>query len=655
MIRALRPLVCLLVVAATVLARAPGGLAASAGSLDLSFGSGGTTALTDSQGLGFDAAVRLPDGGMVVALSKGMTAPQQVTLIKVGPEGMVDPQFEQDGFAAASWVLYPMLFDLALMPDGRIVAVGMAAEQDGGYAWLIARFDADGSLDASFGSDGVVDLPMPGGAAATAVALQPDGRIVAGGERYGDSGYQEHWALARLDADGSLDASFGAGGITILPFQGSSLADLALQPDGKVVATGEDVEGGNPAVNVVARFEPDGQIDNTYGTDGVTSLPGVDGDSLVVDGEGRVVLAGRVSGPAGTGSGLARLDPNGVPDATFGSGGVTTPLDPGQPVWANAVAVQADGRILASGDTIGPTGGYGFALTRYTSDGNLDPAFGDDGRVLEDVYPGHPSNARAVAIQPDGRILAVGTADDLQNHPMTLLQRFFATDAPSTTIDDGPAGTVGSPDVAFSFSSSVPDATFACSLDASAYASCSSPTSYSGLADGNHSFSVRATDAAHNVGPPASRSFTVDTVHVPRPDALIGVGAHPPVGNDVFNTTGRHQRAEAKVPRGTSKAFHIVIQNDGNANDRFGVYARASMQGCVLTYSEGGLDVTGSIADGSFTTATLAPGQSLRIDLLVTAKLRAALGPRNPLSVVVRSRTDGLAEDVVAASVDVVA
>src|SRR5207237_9677095 len=139
-----------------------------------------------------------PDGRTVVATSNGLSGPEAVVMVKVGPDGKVDASFQEDGFAAAS-VYYAYLHALALAPDGKIVGVGQAAIEGGGQAWLIARFDAGGSLDTTFGTNGTIVEPMPGYSAAWAVSVQPDGAIVVGGAREGDIGYVQHWALARFD------------------------------------------------------------------------------------------------------------------------------------------------------------------------------------------------------------------------------------------------------------------------------------------------------------------------------------------------------------------------------------------------------------------------------------------------------------------------
>jgi uncharacterized delta-60 repeat protein len=465
--------------------------------------------LTDPEGLAFGAAVALPDGSTIVAAARGNTAPLAVALIKVDPDGAVDPAFEQDGFAAATSVSYPYIRALAVAPDGKIVGVGQASVDGGGQAWLVARFNADGSLDSSFGTDGAVVEPMPGFAGADAVAVQADKEIVVGGSRYGATGYVQHWALARFDATGSLDASFGSGGVEVLPYTDyAGVVALALQGDGKIIAAGQDSPSSGPPMGVVARFESDGRVDNGYGTDGATAIAAFGPITIAFDLGGHLVLGGRLN----NGFGLARLDANGSLDDTFGSGGLTTPIDAGTPSRVTGVAVQSDGKIVASGAVIGPFGDTMYEVARYTSAGQLDTTFSGDGQAPDDVNPGHPSIADAVSIQPDGRIVVTGGTDDLQNHQMILLRRYFATDPPQTDIDSGPQGPVNSTEATFEFSSPDTSATFTCSRDGAAYEACTSPITYSDLADGSHSFRVRATDVAHNVGPAASRAWVVDTI-----------------------------------------------------------------------------------------------------------------------------------------------
>jgi uncharacterized delta-60 repeat protein len=495
---------------AGVLLAAPSASAAPGGTLDATFGSGGTTVLTDPGGaLGLADAVNLPDGSIIVGTNRGRTSPTAISLIEIDPDGAIVDGFARDGFAAASWVSYPYLRAMTVDPEGRIVVVGQAA-LDGNEAWLIARFDPDGALDHSFGTDGAVVQPMPGFSAAYSVAVAPDGGIVVGGSRYADDSFQMRWALARFDAGGSLDPSFGVGGVAVLPYADYfGVRDLALLVDGRIVATGFDGPD-QDSHGLVARFLADGSIDQTFGDLGATVLSGIGPGSLVVDPQGRIVMAGFVEGAA-TGFGIARLLPNGTPDVGFGTDGVSPPVDPGSWGRASAVAIQTDGRIVAAGtidDNLEPS----YAVARFTGNGQIDATFGSGGRAHVTPEPWHPTGAGAVAIQPDGRIVVTGTTSDGDGRSAVTVRRFFASDGPAAVVDSGPLGPVGSPDATFEFSSPDAAATFTCSLDGSDYAPCASPATYPNLVDGIHSFAVRATDAAENIGVAAVREFEVDTV-----------------------------------------------------------------------------------------------------------------------------------------------
>jgi uncharacterized delta-60 repeat protein len=490
----------------------PAAQAAPAGSLDPTFGSAGTVTLTDPGSLALRGSVGLPDGSTIVAASNGMTAPLRVRLVKIDKNGSVDGSFIEDGFDSASWVPYPDVRALALAPDGTIVAVGDAATDGGGQAWLIARFNTDGSLDQTFGTDGAVVMPMAGYSAASAVAVQPDGAIVVGGAAEPPTEYVQHWVLARFDGQGSLDPSFGPGGVEVLPYTDYfGIGAIALQSDGDILASGWDSSSGTIS-GVVARFLPNGGVDNTYGTDGSTVMANFLPADISITSGGKVVLSGRAHGTAGWGAGVAELDANGSPDPAFGTGGFNGPLDPGTFEGAGDLAIQSDGSIVVSGDTTGPVGGLNFGMARFTGDGVLDSTFGTGGVVTEDVSPHHTSVAGAVHFQSDGRIVVTVRTEDAQGHPMIVLQRFFASDGPHTHIDSGPQGPVNITDVTFAFSSPDSSATFTCSLDGATFAACTSPKEYPSLAEGAHSFSVRATDAADNIGPIASRDFVVDTV-----------------------------------------------------------------------------------------------------------------------------------------------
>lgn len=255
---------------------------------------------------------------------------------------------------------------------------------------------ADRDLDPSFDGDGLVTLDI----ASTrnrleSVAVQPDGKIVAAGSV--GLGASRNFAVARFNSDGSLDPGFGTDGINgTTDVSGANLVDLAnalaLQTDGKIVLVGQS--GGFPAGQfAVARYDADGNPDVSFGPNGNgtvrTSFPG--GQSIArevtVQPDGKIVVAGELifeestdEGPVGDFA-LARYNPDGSLDTSFdGDGIVTTSVFPSNPESATGLAMQTDGKIVVAGFGGAISEGFDvpvndFVLLRYNADGSLDPSF----------------------------------------------------------------------------------------------------------------------------------------------------------------------------------------------------------------------------------------------------------------------------------------
>jgi uncharacterized delta-60 repeat protein len=263
-----------------------------------------------------------------------------------------------------------------------------------------------GDLDPSFGDDGIVVADLGGSDDGRAVAVRPDGRIVALGTSDGD------YALTRFLPSGRLDGAFASSGVAIVDADPVDDArDVVLQPDGKIVAVG--VSGGNFAV---LRFLPAGSLDARFGSGGIAVAdfsPLTDDEpyGVALQTDGKIVLAG----VAGGAFGLARFLPSGRPDPGFGNAGlVTTDVRP-VCCWDVAfdVALQTDGRILAAGASVPVAGGSGgdVALARYLPDGRLDRSFGGDGIVVTDAGTGQDSSFE-IALEPDARIVLAGQSGD---------------------------------------------------------------------------------------------------------------------------------------------------------------------------------------------------------------------------------------------------
>jgi uncharacterized delta-60 repeat protein len=252
--------------------------------------------------------------------------------------------------------------------------------------FALARYTAQGRLDPSFGGGGKVltDFGVHSDSQATAIAVQPDGKIVVAGDDLTDTrGDRGVFALAlvRYKTDGKLDPSFGSGGRVVTKIGGSSGASaLVVQPDGKLVVAGSG--GGDPAL---IRYAADGKLDPSFGKLG--ELLGVAGfplAALALQRDGKFVTAGtgtlaRSPREDSRVFALARCTKDGSLDSSFGRGGkLLTDFHTG--AGAQAVAGQSDGKIAAAGTV----GSKDFAVARYTSSGRLDTQFGVGGRVRTD-------------------------------------------------------------------------------------------------------------------------------------------------------------------------------------------------------------------------------------------------------------------------------
>ena len=340
-------------------------------------------------------------------------------------DGELDPTFGTGGVVMTDFNTSTDLANaVAVQPDGKLVAAGTTytgndfSDED----FAIARYNPNGSLDTSFGTNGKVTTDFPGLAAViSAVVVQPDGKIVVAGGAYPLFTFAGDFKVARYNPDGSLDTSFGAGGIvtTIFPGDGSFAFALALQSDGKIIAAGTDFLDFNPGDMsdtdfALARYNPDGSLDTTFGNGGTvtTDFLGAEDDvySVLIQPDGKIVAVGSANSPVDFYDfAAARYLSNGTLDTTFGIGGKMR-VDFGNQDMdiASDAALQPDGKIVAAGTTVFDFGvEQDFALTRFNSNGTVDTTFGTDGLLLID-FDSFAQSANAVLIQPDGKIITVG-------------------------------------------------------------------------------------------------------------------------------------------------------------------------------------------------------------------------------------------------------
>jgi uncharacterized delta-60 repeat protein len=341
------------------------------GTLDPTFGGDGKVITRFAWG-GFAADLAIQADGKIVVVGE---TNYKFVLARHNRNGTLDSTFDGNGKATTSFLPLDVAAaaSVAVQADGKIVVAGSAwceertltcphEEFSGEFA--VARYNEDGTLDASFDEDGRVTTDIRGNDDGRAVALQADGKIVvAGGIDVGLALSTPEFGLVRYNADGSLDSTFGDGGKVTTNFlsssgDGDAAYDLVIQPDGKIVAAGR---GGN-------RFA------------------------------------------------LARYNADGTPDATFSSDGKVMTNFTGRPEFARGVAIQATGKIVAAGVAAGR-----FALARYNSDGTLDATFSGNGKVTTDFTP-YRDGASDLALQAGGKIVLAGYAG--KSDPRFALARY---------------------------------------------------------------------------------------------------------------------------------------------------------------------------------------------------------------------------------------
>jgi uncharacterized delta-60 repeat protein len=389
---------------------------AAAGDLDPTFGVAG---IVQDAALGGASDVLVLGDGRILVSGSTNTDPSSFAIGRYDTSGAVDATFGTGGHAVTSiGAAGDTITTLLRQPDGKLVAAGYTYTltfDDPSIA--VARYDADGTLDATFGTAGVAIHNVGPESRAEGAALQADGKIVVVGALQGSANGA---FVMRLNDDGTLDTSFGTGGSVVeTGFGFASQFDAVLvQPDGKIVAAGTDTFIPTNRFLVV-RYDSTGARDATFGTGGavLTPVSGSGGWAFDIDfgPGGTLVATGAGSSIGGTGSaiGVVRYLANGTPDPAFGGGdGIATLAVPNRST-AYKGAVAPDGRVIAAAYRI-PTPlfpqGNDLVAARFTPTGAVDTAFGGTGWVAVDV--GINDFGSAIALQADGKILVGGTTAD---------------------------------------------------------------------------------------------------------------------------------------------------------------------------------------------------------------------------------------------------
>ncbi|HYH52365.1 MAG TPA: hypothetical protein VEG38_22705 [Acidimicrobiia bacterium] len=407
------------------------GASAEPGALDVGFGAEGGGLRTNLGGTydwAYATAIQ-PDGRILAAGVSNARGTHDFAVARYTTNRDLDPSFGEGGVALIDFnKSFDWAYAMALQPDGKIVVAGVS-DGSGSKDFALARLGPNGTLDRNFGKGGRTTGQMRSLSADTIrdMAVQPDGRIVVAGVTYDDvvtAGPHGDFMVARYLPDGRPDLGFGLGGFMTTDFAGESYDDpyaVVLQRDGKIVLGGYTNTGSGPGVLfgadqlALARYSPQGLLDSTFGAGGKVVFDGGSLDerilALAPAADGGLFAGGYVNGEKRSDLLLARLTPDGELTSGFGNMGTGFSVH-NLGTYSErlaSLAVQPDGRIVAGGQTA-VAHHADFAVFRYRPDGLFDESFGQGGVATFD-FQGREDRVHDVALQSDGKILAVGQSE----------------------------------------------------------------------------------------------------------------------------------------------------------------------------------------------------------------------------------------------------
>lgn len=367
------------------------------------------------------AVANLPDGTLLVAGVAGKANQYDFLLARYTPNGTLDRSFGNGGVVITDigGVTNPAAA-LTVLPGQKILVAGYAAGP-GGHDFALAQYNADGSLDAAFGTGGKVVTDLGGDDHGTSVQALSNGRILVAG----NSGHD--FALVCYRANGSLDTSFGAGGKVITDFGGpwERANAMVVQPDGRIVLVG--LSPRSTADVALARYNADGSLDGSFGTGGKVRIDfgaGEYGNAVALSPDGKLVVAGRQQNPTGDDFLVARYNSDGSLDTTFGSNGVViADLANGLADVATGVAVTPLGEVVVAGHAKSKES-WKMVVARYAVDGSSVTSFGSGGKAIVSFGAG-TAQTTGVTLQADGKIVIVGEASN-GGSPQIALARLHA-------------------------------------------------------------------------------------------------------------------------------------------------------------------------------------------------------------------------------------
>jgi len=390
---------------------------AAPGDLDTTFGSGGkvVTKLPDENTA---RQVEVQPDGKIVAFGWQRNVSGNLLgtyLIRYNSNGAIDDSFGTNGIVTVNCQTECFEDGFVILPDGKILIAGEASVSNV-FNFAAFRLNANGSRDATWGTNGVVTIPVVNGSNfGHEIVVQPDGKIIILGAAQRGTSNNYDIGIAQLNPNGSIDNSFGTNGVAVVVIPNSSgfcrITEVRLQPDGKFMFLYDSYGAG---IDGVGRINADGTLDTTFAAGGLLTVDNPflwNVQGLALQSDGKFILATRkVSGGSALESTVSRYNPNGTPDVSFGANGqvVFAPQSTGDFLNLRAVLIQPNGKILVGGGKNTASMPRQFLMLRLNPNGSVDTSFGTNGFVATMMGGTDNDVITNLVWQPDGKFVAFG-------------------------------------------------------------------------------------------------------------------------------------------------------------------------------------------------------------------------------------------------------
>lgn len=384
---------------------------AQAGILDVTFGSNGKVVSTFSPVNFHSISSALQSTGKIVVLGRiNVSSQQMCSLVRYNSNGTIDATFGLNGVVQTSVVgknIY--VKSIVIQSDNKILVAGYLSNLNTvNNDFIVLRYSQDGLLDSTFGIGGIKVFDLGSTTdEGNSIKVQADNKIVIAGAS------NLKFALIRCSSNGTLDETFGIGGIVITNVGGINdrISSLNIQSDGKLVVSGYSVNNISYENFCVARYNVNGSLDNGFGNNGfsITVVEDSDYDAITsqaIQPDGKIVVSGIIGSAENVDFGIVRYNMNGFIDTSFGNNGIVITDFSNGIERPFSMLVQPDSKIVVVGQSFGETDDY--LISRYNSDGSLDTIFNSSGIVIDTFGDIYNNQLNSVLIQQDGKLLVTG-------------------------------------------------------------------------------------------------------------------------------------------------------------------------------------------------------------------------------------------------------